>query len=220
MPIVRTFTPIVAGVSGMHYRTFVIYNVIGGSCGAAGVTVLGYFLGQIAFVKSNIEFILVGIVAASVVPIVVEDLSGRARRHAGTARLRIVGAAIAGGGIAGAGTAGVGTGGGVHAVGSPLWKECRGRCRARRGTDPPDLLAIVSFGEGLTAGGHELRQVDGANRGKGHDATVGQPRDRPAFRDPGRARRSVTRGSCETRPVPARVPRGIGIGAARHAETP
>ncbi len=62
VPIVRTFTPIVAGVSHMHYRTFVIYNVIGGALWGSGVTVLGYFLGQIAFVKANIEFILIGIV--------------------------------------------------------------------------------------------------------------------------------------------------------------
>ncbi|GAA3214502.1 VTT domain-containing protein [Dactylosporangium siamense] len=79
VPIVRTFTPIVAGASGMHYRTFVLYNVIGGTLWGTGVTVLGYFLGQIAFVKSNIEFILIGIVVVSVLPIAVELLRARAR---------------------------------------------------------------------------------------------------------------------------------------------
>ncbi|MFC5002518.1 DedA family protein [Dactylosporangium cerinum] len=79
VPIVRTFTPIVAGASGMHYRTFVLYNVIGGTLWGTGVTVLGYFLGQIAFVKSNIEFILIGIVAVSVLPIAVEVLRARSR---------------------------------------------------------------------------------------------------------------------------------------------
>ena len=48
VPIVRTCTPIVAGVSGMHYRTFVLYNLIGGTLWGTGVTILGYFLGQIA----------------------------------------------------------------------------------------------------------------------------------------------------------------------------
>src|SRR4051794_22471779 len=62
VPIVRTFTPIVAGASRMQYRTFLIYNVIGGTLWACGVTILGYFLGQVAFVKNNIEFILIGIV--------------------------------------------------------------------------------------------------------------------------------------------------------------
>ena len=79
VPIVRTFTPIVAGASGMHYRRFVVYNVIGGVLWSCGVTVLGYFLGQIAFVKNNIEFILIGIVAVSVIPIAIEFLRGRRR---------------------------------------------------------------------------------------------------------------------------------------------
>lgn len=83
VPIVRTFTPIVAGASGMHYRTFVVYNAIGGTLWGTGVTVLGYFLGQIPFVKSNIEFILIGIVVLSVVPIAVELLRARSRSRAG-----------------------------------------------------------------------------------------------------------------------------------------
>ncbi|MGW4946894.1 DedA family protein [Actinoplanes sp. NPDC004185] len=83
VPIVRTFTPIVAGASRMHYRTFLIYNVLGGTLWACGVTILGYFLGQVAFVRSNIEFILIGIVVVSVVPVAVELL--RARRRSRTA---------------------------------------------------------------------------------------------------------------------------------------
>ncbi len=83
MPIVRTFTPIVVGASHMHYRTFLIYNVIGGTLWGCGVTTLGYFLGQIAFVKSNIELILIGIVVVSVIPIAIELLRGRRRAHRG-----------------------------------------------------------------------------------------------------------------------------------------
>ena len=82
VPIVRTFTPVIAGVSAMHYRTFLSYNVIGGLLWGVGVTVLGYFLGQVDFVAANIEFILIGIVAVSVLPIVVELL--RARRRSST----------------------------------------------------------------------------------------------------------------------------------------
>lgn len=87
VPIVRTFTPIIAGVAGMKYRTFVLYNVIGGVLWACGVTVLGYFLGQIAFVRDNIEFILIAIVALSILPIVVEVVRARAagRRAAAAA---------------------------------------------------------------------------------------------------------------------------------------
>lgn len=78
VPIVRTFTPVVAGVSAMRYRTFVIFNVIGGTLWGVGVTVLGYFLGQVEFVKAHIELILIAIVVVSVLPILFEYT--RARR--------------------------------------------------------------------------------------------------------------------------------------------
>ncbi|MCT2592788.1 VTT domain-containing protein [Streptomyces sp. N2-109] len=78
VPIVRTFTPIIAGVSRMNYRTFVIYNIVGGTLWGAGVTLLGAGLGQIDFVHAHIEPILLGIVLLSVLPIVIEYL--RARR--------------------------------------------------------------------------------------------------------------------------------------------
>lgn len=84
VPIVRTFTPIVAGISGMRYRTFVVYNVVGGILWGTGVTVLGYFLGQISFVKDNIELILIGIVAFSVIPIAIELLKARIAARRGT----------------------------------------------------------------------------------------------------------------------------------------
>lgn len=79
VPVVRTFTPVVAGVSRMHYRTFVTYNILGGLLWGIGVTVLGYFLGQISFVKSNIEFILIAIVLVSVLPIGIQFLRSRRR---------------------------------------------------------------------------------------------------------------------------------------------
>ncbi|MEU3458372.1 VTT domain-containing protein [Streptomyces sp. NPDC006733] len=79
VPIVRTFTPIIAGVSRMNYRTFVTYNIIGGTLWGGGVTLLGYWLGQIEFVHKNIEVILVAIVLVSVVPIAIEFLRARAK---------------------------------------------------------------------------------------------------------------------------------------------
>lgn len=83
VPIVRTITPVMAGVSSMRYRTFLCYNIVGGILWGVGVTTLGYFLGQIDFVKANIEFIILGIVALSVIPIGVE--LRRATRRPATA---------------------------------------------------------------------------------------------------------------------------------------
>ncbi|MDX3830780.1 DedA family protein [Streptomyces europaeiscabiei] len=77
VPIVRTFTPIIAGVSGMRYRTFLIFNVVGGILWGAGVTLLGSWLGKIEFVRTNIEAMLLLIVLISVLPIIVELLKAR-----------------------------------------------------------------------------------------------------------------------------------------------
>ncbi|AIR99710.1 DedA family protein [Streptomyces glaucescens] len=79
VPIVRTFTPIIAGVSGMRYRSFLIFNVVGGVLWGAGVTLLGSWLGNIDFVKKNIEAILILIVLISVVPIIIEFWRARSQ---------------------------------------------------------------------------------------------------------------------------------------------
>jgi membrane-associated protein len=86
VPVVRTFTPIVAGAVRMNYRTFVGYNVAGAALWVGGVTTLGYFLGRVAFVRDHIELILIGIVVVSLVPIGVELLRARARRSAAVVR--------------------------------------------------------------------------------------------------------------------------------------
>ncbi|MFF3246290.1 DedA family protein [Streptomyces sp. NPDC002870] len=79
VPIVRTFTPIIAGVSRMNYRSFITYNIIGGTLWGAGVTLLGASLGKVEFVHKNIEAILILIVLISVVPIAIEFLRARSR---------------------------------------------------------------------------------------------------------------------------------------------
>lgn len=85
-PFVRTYAPVAAGVGEMPYRHFVTYNAIGAFLWGVGITVLGYFLGQISFVHDNIEAILVLIVFISVLPIIIEVGRGwLAKRKAGTA---------------------------------------------------------------------------------------------------------------------------------------
>lgn len=78
VPVVRTFITVMAGVGRMDFRRYFLYSAIGGVLWAAGVTLLGYWLGQFAFVKNNIELILIAIVFVSVLPVVLELL--RARR--------------------------------------------------------------------------------------------------------------------------------------------
>ena len=81
VPIVRTFITVMAGVGRMDARRYFTYSFLGGVLWAAGVTLLGFWLGQFAFVRENIELMLLLIVVASVLPIVVEIV--RARRAPG-----------------------------------------------------------------------------------------------------------------------------------------
>jgi membrane-associated protein len=80
VPIVRTFAPIVAGAGSMPYRTFVVYNLVGALLWAIGVTLAGYYLGQIDVVKDNIEIALVAIVLVSVLPMLIEVWRHRRKR--------------------------------------------------------------------------------------------------------------------------------------------
>lgn len=71
VPIVRTFAPFVAGIGHMKYRTFLTYNVIGGVIWVVGLTLAGYFLGGFEVIKNNFEKVVLGIIAISVIPIIV-----------------------------------------------------------------------------------------------------------------------------------------------------
>jgi membrane-associated protein len=72
VPIVRTYAPLVAGAADMRYRTFLMWNVTGGIVWGAGLTLLGYLLGQISFIREHVDIIFIIIVVVSVIPIVLE----------------------------------------------------------------------------------------------------------------------------------------------------
>jgi membrane-associated protein len=76
LPIVRTFITVMAGAAGMSMRTYALYSTIGGVLWGTGLTLLGYYLGGITFVKDNIELIIISMVLLSIVPIYFE-----LRRH-------------------------------------------------------------------------------------------------------------------------------------------
>jgi membrane-associated protein len=82
VPIVRTFITAVAGVSKMDRRRFFSYSLVGAFLWATGVTLLGYFLGQISFVRNHIEVMLILIVAISLIPVAVEYLRHRSQDNA------------------------------------------------------------------------------------------------------------------------------------------
>lgn len=80
VPIVRTFAPVVAGAAGMRYRSFLTFNLLGALLWAAGITSLGHVLGQVAFIRANIEYAIVAVVVLSLAPVAIELLRKRNER--------------------------------------------------------------------------------------------------------------------------------------------
>jgi membrane-associated protein len=91
MPLVRTFTPFVAGVARMSYPRFAIYNVAGGIAWVTSMTLCGYWLGRIPLVRDHFETVVVLIVLASLLPLIV----GIVRHRLAARRIRIAAARIA-----------------------------------------------------------------------------------------------------------------------------
>jgi membrane-associated protein len=81
VPIVRTFTPVIAGVSKMRYPVFLGFDIIGGIAWGAGVTLLGYFLGNIDFVKKHLELMILLIVFLSILPGIISVGRGLLQRR-------------------------------------------------------------------------------------------------------------------------------------------
>ena len=77
VPIIRTFTPFVAGVSKMPYGYFITWNLIGGVTWVATFTLLGYFFGNIPFVQDHFELAIIAIVLISLIPAVTEAIKAR-----------------------------------------------------------------------------------------------------------------------------------------------
>ena len=83
VPIVRTFITVMAGVGRMDAKRFFTFSAIGGVAWAAGVTLLGAALGQIQFVRDNIELMLILVVLVSVLPIAFEVIKARREKKLG-----------------------------------------------------------------------------------------------------------------------------------------
>jgi membrane-associated protein len=83
VPVVRTFATVMAGVARMDFRRFALYSLVGGVAWTTSVTLLGYWLGQVAVVRDHVELFVLGVVALSLVPVAIE-----ARRSRKAARSR------------------------------------------------------------------------------------------------------------------------------------
>ena len=80
VPIVRTFAPFVAGVGNMHFGKFIKYNVIGGITWVFLLVLVGFFFGNLSFVKNNFELVIIGIVILSILPVIIEFIRSKFKK--------------------------------------------------------------------------------------------------------------------------------------------
>lgn len=78
VPVIRTVITLAAGIAGMPARRFLTFSAVGGALWVVGVTVLGYYLGQLDYVRTHIDAVLMVIVAVSLLPMLVATLRERA----------------------------------------------------------------------------------------------------------------------------------------------
>ena len=77
VPFARTFAPIIAGVANMNYKKFVSFNIFGGLLWVLSMTLIGYFFGNIPFIKKNFEYVIIGVIFLSLVPVIIGYLNHR-----------------------------------------------------------------------------------------------------------------------------------------------
>jgi membrane-associated protein len=77
IPIIRTFAPFVAGIGKMRYKYFITYNVIGGISWTAAFVFLGYFFGQVPFVKDHFSLLVIALVLIPGIPAIIEFFKAR-----------------------------------------------------------------------------------------------------------------------------------------------
>ena len=80
LPIFRTFAPFVAGVARMFYPRFFMFSVFGTILWVGGLVTLGYFFGNVPFIKSNLSLLVVGIILLSLVPMIIGVIRSRMGR--------------------------------------------------------------------------------------------------------------------------------------------
>ena len=77
-PFLRTYVPFVAGMARMTYAKFAAYNIAGGILWVASLTYIGFFFGNIPWIKANQGFIVIGIIVLSLIPVAIGALKSRA----------------------------------------------------------------------------------------------------------------------------------------------
>ena len=77
VPFVRTFSPFAAGVGEMNYKRFLSFDVLGGALWIGSLTIAGYLLGNVEFIRKHIDLVCLGIIFVSVLPVIIAAVKNR-----------------------------------------------------------------------------------------------------------------------------------------------
>ena len=88
LPIIRTFAPFVAGVGKMNYLRFFGFSVLGTVLWVGGLVTLGYFFGNVPFIKQNLSLLVVGIILVSLLPMIISLVRSKLSQRASKAHPR------------------------------------------------------------------------------------------------------------------------------------
>jgi len=80
VPLVRTFAPFAAGIAQMNYKKFFSFDVLGGALWICSLTIAGYLLGNVEFIRKHIDLVCLGIVFISIVPVILGFLKGNKKK--------------------------------------------------------------------------------------------------------------------------------------------
>ncbi len=81
VPIIRTFAPLVAGIGQMPFARFIGFSISGGILWVVTISLAGYYFNQIEIVRTHFQFVVMAIVAISLIPVAVHALQGRMRKN-------------------------------------------------------------------------------------------------------------------------------------------
>ncbi|CAN5402808.1 VTT domain-containing protein [soil metagenome] len=82
IPFARTFAPIVAGITGMEWKKYIGYSIAGGILWISSMALMGYYFGQIPFIKDNFEKVIILIILISITPVIIGYLKSRREKKA------------------------------------------------------------------------------------------------------------------------------------------
>jgi membrane-associated protein len=77
VPFVRTFAPFAAGIGEMNYKKYILFDIFGGALWIGSLTIAGYLLGEVEFIRKHIDLVCLGIILLSVLPIILSFIKSK-----------------------------------------------------------------------------------------------------------------------------------------------